>query len=232
MLVNPEPALTEKALHPLPEECLSPTEFMDFEHPLVQAWLQERLPSKSDTVTTARQLYYLVRDGWRYNPYTLSRKRDHSKASWLITEKQTYCIPKALLFATFARASGIPARLGFGDVQNHLSSSRFTDYLGTDIFAWHGFAELYLNDTWVRGTPAFDARLCRKFKVAPLEFDGRSDSLFQEFDTSGRKFMDYVRYRGVYDELPFDEIMASLADIYPKIFAKPIPEGDLHNEIG
>lgn len=232
MIVNSKTTLSEKALHPRPEDCLAPTEFMDYEHPSVRAWLKVNLKQKSDAVETAKELYYLVRDGWRYNPYTLSRDRAHSKASWLLTQKQSYCIPKALLFATFARAVGIPARIGFGDVQNHLSSPRFTEYLGTDVFAWHGFAELYLNNTWVRGTPAFDARLCRKFKVAPLEFDGHTDSLFQEFDTSGRKFMDYIRYRGVYGDLPFDEIMASLAEIYPKIFHAPIPEGDLHNEVG
>lgn len=166
------------------------------------------------------RLYYLVRDGWRYDPYRVSTEREKSRASYVITRSSGYCTSKALLLAALCRAIGIPARLGFGDVRNHLSSPRLIAYLRSELFAWHGFTELYLSGRWVRCTPAFDAKLCERFGVPPLEFDGQQDSLFHAFDPSGRKFMEYVTYRGVYADLPFEEMFASLGEIYPHLFAE------------
>ena len=93
-----------------------------------------------------------------------------------------------------------------------------------------GFAELYLEGQWVRATPAFDARLCAKFHVEPLEFDGVNDSLFQEYDKNGRRFMDYIRYHGVFADLPWDYIFDSLREIYPHIFEQGMIDGDLLQE--
>ncbi|MCB1308043.1 MAG: transglutaminase domain-containing protein [Leptospiraceae bacterium] len=238
-----------KAEHPQPELCGAPTEFLDYDHPSIQDWLRIHLdddsrhlirdsqitdtdsqPDSDQARKLAVKLYYLVRDGWRYNPYTVYLEREKSRASYVLQQKQSYCIPKALLLATFARAVGIPARLGFGDVKNHLSSQRLIDYLRSDVFAFHGFAELYLEGQWVRATPAFDARLCAKFHVEPLEFDGVNDSLFQEYDKNGRRFMDYIRYHGVFADLPWDYIFDSLREIYPHIFEQGMIDGDLLQE--
>lgn len=224
-------ALSEKARFPLPEDCTAPTEFLDYQHPLIERWLADNVDGSRGQIEIARQLYYLVRDGWRYNPYKVSFVREHSRASHILGQKQSYCIPKAVLLAAFGRAMGIPTRLGFGDVRNHLSSPRLIEYLRSEIFAWHGFTELYLEGRWVRATPAFDARLCAKFRVPPLEFDGQKDSLFQDFDLEGNRFMEYVSYRGVRADLPFVELFSSLAEIYPHLFADGMPEGDLYAEV-
>jgi len=224
--------LNEKAERPLPGECLKPTPFLDFESPSVQDWLKKHPARVGMTpVERAIELYYLVRDGLRYNPYSVSVNPDQSRASSIVLMKQSYCIPKATLLAALCRAEGIPSRLGFGDVKNHLSSPRLIEYLKSDIFLFHGFAELYLDGRWVRATPAFDARLCQKFRVAPLEFDGKTDCLFQEFDNDGRKFMDYIRYHGVFADLPFDFIFDGLREAYPHLFHDGMPSGDLFAEI-
>ena len=222
--------LETKAELPSPEDCLGTTEFLDFEAANVRSYLAGHIDPALPEVERAKQLYYLVRDGWRYNPYTVTMSREAARASRILLTKQAYCIPKASLLAALARGVGIPSRLGFGDVRNHLSSQRLVDYLRSDVFAWHGFTELYLEGQWVRATPAFDARLCRHFGVAPMEFDGRSDSLFQEFDGGGRKFMEYIRYRGVYADLPHEEMMSSLRELYPHLFASGMPLGDLIDE--
>ncbi len=198
------------------ETCLRPTYFLNSDDPrILETARKHRADSQRERAVL---LYYYVRDGWKYNPYTVSRKRENCRASFMLTQKSGYCTTKALLLAALARAAGIPSRLGFGDVRNHLSSPRLIEYLRSEVFAWHGFTELYLDGRWVRCTPAFDAALCAKFSVSPLEFDGRSDSLFQEFDAGGRKFMEYIRYRGIYDDLPFEEMFQSLAEIYPHLF--------------
>ncbi|MCE9599099.1 MAG: transglutaminase-like domain-containing protein [Spirochaetia bacterium] len=220
-----------KVALPAPEECIEPTEFLNFTHPAVQSWLIENLPEGLSVAEKLQHLYYKVRDGWRYNPYTVHLEREKCTIDFLLTQKHAYCTPKAMLLAAFARAIGVPSRLGFGDVRNHLSSPRLIEHLRSENFAWHGFTELYLNNEWVACTPAFDKGLCRKFKVEPMEFDGRSDSLFQEFDKSGRKFMEYTRYRGVYSDLPFEEMFTSLAEIYPHLFENGMGPGSLYDEV-
>ena len=81
--------------------------------------------------------------------------------------------------------SGIPARLGFADVRNHLASEKLLARLGTDLFVFHGFTEFWLAGRWVKATPAFNIELCERFGVRPLEFDGRSDALFHEYSADG-----------------------------------------------
>lgn len=225
------PDLSEKAAIPRPEDCLGPTEFLDYDHPRVTDWLRAHPLQGGTDAQRAIELYALVRDGWRYNPYNVSSKRAENRTSHILQLEETYCIPKAQLLASFARAIGIPARLGFGDVVNHLSSPRLIEYLKSELFAFHGFAELYLDGQWVRATPAFDAKLCRLFRVAPLEFDGVHDSLFHEYNGRGKRFMEYVRYHGVFADLPFEFIFDSLRQIYPHLFESGAWSGDLAREI-
>ena len=40
--------------------------------------------------------------------------------------------------------------------------------MGTDLFAFHGFNEFFLDDTWVKATPAFNLSLCEKFGLRPV----------------------------------------------------------------
>ncbi len=219
---------------PAPEDCLSPGYFLDHDDPAIQAFVQKHVDAAADQKTNAVRLYYAVRDGFRYNPYKVSLDHDAYRISRVVGLKQSYCIPKAMLFAGLCRAIGVPARLGFGDVKNHLSSERLIDFLGTDLFAYHGYAEAYIDDRWVQATPAFDARLCKKFGVAPLDFNGEDDSLFQEFDGEGQKFMEYVNYHGTSADLPFAWLMKGMTAAYPKVFANRGQiielDGDLMNE--
>jgi hypothetical protein len=84
----------------------------------------------------------------------------------------------------------------------------------TDIFYWHGYADIYLSGKWVKATPAFNIELCEKFRLLPLEFDGLRDSLYHPFDAEGRRHMEYVTLRGTYAELPLDEIIQTFDEKY------------------
>ncbi len=118
----------------------------------------------------------------------------------LLAKGYGFCITKAVLLAAGARVWGIPSRLGFADVRNHLTSERLRWAMGTDLFIWHGFVELFLEGRWVKATPAFDRFLCEKVGVAPLAFDGTRDSVFQAADVEGNRFMEYVKDRGHYSD--------------------------------
>jgi hypothetical protein len=49
---------------------------------------------------------------------------------------------------------------------------------------------------FARAAAAFDKMLCDRFGVLPLEFDRRTDSIFQPYDRSGRRHMEYLLDRG------------------------------------
>jgi transglutaminase-like putative cysteine protease len=116
--------------------------------------------------------------------------------------------------AACCRSVGIPARLGFADVRTHLSTARLREKMRTDIFYWHGYTEILLDDKWVKATPAFNIELCNKFKLLPLELDGQTDSLYHPYDAEGNRHMEYVNDRGVYDDLPLSEIKSTFQENY------------------
>jgi hypothetical protein len=79
---------------------------------------------------------------------------------------------------------------------------------------FHGWSAAYVDGRWRKGSPAFNSELCRRFGVPPLEFDGSQDALLHAADGAGRRHMEYVRERGMFVDLPFDELMATLLDTY------------------
>jgi transglutaminase-like putative cysteine protease len=132
----------------------------------------------------------------------------------VVESPSNWCVPKSVLLTAAARSQGIPARLGFADVRNHLTSEKLKAQMSSDVFAWHGYSEVLLDDGWHKLSTAFNVELCERFGVKTLEFDGTGDALMHPFDTSGRQHMEYIRQRGSYDDLPLDEIMATFAEVY------------------
>jgi len=171
---------------------------------------------ENDEVKKARHIFLLVRDSIKYDPYTSFYNRDYYKPGYVIKKGRAFCVPKAALLCAALRRAGIPARLGFADLQNQGATPETKEVLGSDVFAWHGFTELYLNGKWLKATPAFDKDLCIKHKIAPLEFDGLSDCVFPARDLEGKAYAKYLRFHGSYDDLPFEEIMNGWREIYGK----------------
>jgi transglutaminase-like putative cysteine protease len=198
------------------EKYLLPTDMLNFNHPSVKEFTERALESSAsdNAVSHAVALYYAVRDGIWYDPYCPFYLPEHYRASFIIETGRGYCVCKAALLCAVARASGIPARLGFADVRNHLATRQLIEFLGSDLFVFHGFTELYLNGKWVIATPAFNIELCRRHQVPPLEFNGQEDSIFQAFNSRKKKFMEYVRYHGSYADVPVDAIVTAWKKTY------------------
>jgi transglutaminase-like putative cysteine protease len=199
------------------KEFLSPGRYIDSDHPAVIEFASKHVKGSSD-VERAVSLYYAVRDGIRYNPF-LDFSRDAAfRGSVCLETGEGFCIGKAALLAACARAVDIPARVGFADVKNHLTTPRLAERMGTDLFVYHGFAELWLEGKWVKATPAFNLDLCRKFRVKPLEFDGRNDSIFHPLDADDRRHMEYLRSRGSHADVPVAEIQKVFRETYPALY--------------
>jgi SAM-dependent methyltransferase len=210
--------------HASVEQYLLPGEYIDSDDERVRRFAREACGDATSDVDRAVRLYYAVRDGIVYTPYCDFRSPETFRASACLARGSGFCVAKAALLAAAARASGVPARIGFADVRNHLTSPRLRALMGTDVFFYHGYAELYLEGRWVKATPAFDQALCGRFGVRPLAFDGHADSLFQPYDAKGRRHMEYVRDRGPAADVPASTIMETFERCYPRLATeRPAP---------
>ncbi len=195
---------------------LAPTPLIDSDHPAVIAFAR-RHATGADDRERAVALTLAVRDGFRYDPYRIDLSPQGMRASSVIAQGYGWCVPKAALLAAAARAAGIPARVGYADVRNHLSTERLRRTLQTDVFVWHGYTDLWIEGRWVKATPAFNIELCERFGLLPLDFDGRADSIYHPFDKAGNRHMEYVNQHGAFDDMPLARIVAAFAATYPAL---------------
>ena len=193
---------------------LEVTEFLDHDDAAVREFALDTIGAAVDPTDKAVALFYAVRDGWWYDPYSSDDSRESFQASSVVAAERSWCVPKSVLLSAAARAVGVPARLGFADVRNHLQSEKLRESMGTDLFVFHGFSEFLLEGRWVKASAAFNVEMCERFGTKPLEFDGSSDALLHEFDQVGNRHMEYVNERGSYPDLPYDEIQATFAEVY------------------
>lgn len=200
---------------------LTPTYFLDFDRREVETFATDHTDPELTDREKAVRLFYAVRDEFKYNPYRLDLRRSGLKASSLLKKTSGYCVEKAVLLAAAARVVGIPSRLSFYIVANHIATARIERVLRTNKLVFHGAAEFYLAGRWVKATPAFDARLCRRLGVAALDFDGRRDAVFQEFDRRGNIFMEYLHDYGNFADMPYELAVGELKKHYPHIFDAP-----------
>ena len=192
-----------------------PAPLIDADHEAVRTFAAEHAGTDADPRARAVHLYYAVRDRIYYDPYGTPLRADAYAASATLAAGHGYCVNKAGLLAAVARSAGIPARVGYADVRNHMTTKRLSDMMGTDIFYFHGYTDLWLDGRWVKATPAFNKELTDKFRLKPLDFDGREDSIYHPFDLGGRRHMEYLTYRGVYADIPFPTIRACFHRYYP-----------------
>ena len=197
---------------------LNTTYFLDFEHPAVEAFLSGIRTLPDNKKDRAIALYLKVRDGLRYNPYRISMDRESYKASHIAQKKEAHCIEKAILLVAGLRAIEIPARLQLAKVKNHIGVERLIKKFGTNELTPHGMVNLFLEGKWLKVSPAFNKELCEKCQVAPLDFDGESDSVFQQYDRHGNTFMQYLEDYGHFEDVPIEFIFQNFREHYPQIY--------------
>lgn len=207
-------------------EFLESTLYLDYAHPEVRAFAERAAASETSPTERAVRLFYAVRDGWRYDPFSMRLDREQYIASRILRTRAAFCIPKAIILAAAARAVGIPTGIGLSDVVNHLTTEKLKARMGgKTAFIHHGYAVFWLDGRWIKAAPAFNIELCRRFGVRPTEFDGRADAIFQEFDVAQRRHMEYTSDHGLWSDFPYERVERDFRAFYPaELFAEPPDE--------
>ncbi|MDT9690271.1 transglutaminase-like domain-containing protein [Streptomyces sp. P9(2023)] len=196
-----------------------PTEFLDYETDAVQTFIDDVVKDRAtDKRTMAIELYYAVRDDVFYEVYGADLSPQGLKASHTATTKSGFCLHKSALYAAAVRALGIPSKLVYGDVRNHLASPRLIEHIGGEVF-FHGLTQVYLDGTWVKATPVFNKMLCKLYGMEALEFDGRTDSLYHPYEGGGGS-MEFLTDHGAFEDVPYDFVLSSMRARHPKFLSE------------
>ena len=200
-------------------ELVRPTEFLDYESPAVSDFVASVLPDPTAGTPTERAiaLFYAVRDRIQYEVYDADLSRRGVRASSILERGKGFCVHKSIVYAAAARSVGVPTRLVYGDVRNHLASARLIELVGGNVFTFHALNSVYLEGRWVKATPVFTKLLCRLYKITPLEFDGINDSLYHPYDNDGRRHMEFLRWRGEFDDFPYETVVGGIRSAHPAL---------------
>lgn len=188
------------------EEYLCCTSFIDCDHPSVKEKAEDLTKGRERVIDKSVSLFYFVRDEIKYNPYLFTTVAENLRATATLQKGEGFCVQKAVLLAALSRSVGIPARLRFADIKNYIVPQKLVKMMPTDLFLWHCYNELYVDGKWLKVTPSFDIKMCRENQIAPVEFDGKKDSVFHSHTLDGRLHIEYIRDHGHYRDVPLDEI--------------------------
>lgn len=206
---------------------LAETWFLDHADRAIRDFVDEVATQLPSDAARASAIFAEVRDRIWYDPHDVTSDPAGYRASAVLDGAQRWCVPKAVLVSAAARAVGIPARLGFADVRNHLQSRLLAERMGTDVFHWHGYSMLWIDGCWRKASPAFNTELCLRFGTEPLDFDGSADALLHQHAGDGRRHMEYLVDRGSYTDLPLDTIFADFETLYGSaVVTSPVDDAE------
>ncbi len=200
------------------QQYLEDTKFLDFNNPFFDKYLENFVKPDSE-LELAIGLYNKVRNDFFYNPFHLDLRPEALVASNILTKRKAWCVEKSIVLAACYRKFGLPSKLGYAIVSNHIGTEKLEFHLRRKEIVFHGYVSVFLNDNWVKCTPAFDDRLCRITNVNPLIFDGKNDSMFQEY-SQGLKFMEYIHHYGEFADVPIELMNSEMKKYYPHLFEK------------
>ena len=193
---------------------LQATPSIDSGNPLIRETSAHITEGAGGPAEKAVRLFYFVRDEIHYSVYMISTFFDDFRASGILELGKGYCVQKAVLMAALSRAAGIPSRLVFASIRNHRAPAQLVAQTGANIFPSHGYCQLFLGQTWVNVTPAFDWQLCTLLGVPPVEFDGKSDAVLSSIDLRGDPYIEYLEKYEPLADLPFEWLRGRLLPIW------------------
>ena len=193
---------------------LRPTPIINSDHPRVTALAREIAGDAATVEQKATRLFEYVRDQIRYDPFSPFFLPEHYMPTFVLDRKAGYCVSKSSLLVGLCRAAQIPARLLLADIKIHRFSGRLSEMMGTNLFTYHGYVDMFVSGRWLKVTPSFERPLSEKLGLKIVPFDGTQDAIFDKYDLDGKLHVEYLVHHGEYADVPLEEIVPAWKRVY------------------
>jgi acyl-coenzyme A thioesterase PaaI-like protein len=156
----------------------------------------------------ARRRKTAVRDGFRYDPYRIDLSPTACAPAPCWPTATAGACPRPRCWPRACRAAGHPGARGLcRRAQPPQHRAHAPDHEDRPL----RLARLHRHLAGRRlgqGHAGLQPELCERFGLLPLDFDGRSDSIYHPFDKAGNRHMEYVHQRGAFDDVPLAPVGA------------------------
>lgn len=196
-----------------PKLCMSSTEFFDSSHETIHRCLQGLNIGSQPLTERAQIIFGFVRDQIEYE-FKAKLRRAEYRASHVLSEGRGFCIQKATLLAALGRGAGIPTALVLSDLRDRTLPRNIVDAMGTDVLYRHGFNAFFLNDHWLLVDASLTRALATRKGLRLVNFDGLNDALLANTTVRGTPHAEYIRWHGLFADLPYQEIMETFRQLY------------------
>jgi len=185
-------------------EFLAATPFIEATHPAIVALVSQLgLPALSPRERAAR-LFEHVRSDVRYE-FMAKFRREEYVASNILADNRGFCVQKAILLASLARAAGVPTAVVLCDMRDHALPEKVVRMIGTDVMHHHGLNAFHLDGEWITVDASLDPRFLEKKRYPRVAFDGTADALLPAHTTDGARAAEYLTFHGRFADFPFEQ---------------------------
>lgn len=193
----------------------SSSAIFDHLHPTVQDFVARAIgPDTLSDKDKAVRIYYAVRDDIFYEVFGTDISGDGLAASSIITSKRGFCLHKSICFVAACRAAGLAARLLVDKVKNHVTTQELSALVGGQEFL-HWFAEVRVDNVWLKVSPTFNKQMCQLFGMRALDFDGQSHSINQHY--GAEVFMEYMGEPASFADPSHEELLEYIEAHHPRM---------------
>ncbi len=146
-------------------------------------------------------LFNFVRDEIDYKIPDHLLSGDFITASKLLRRGKGNCLQKSLILSALGRAAGIPTRLHFVDIINHIAPPNFVKMWGKKL-NWHCYMEFFIENEWIAANPDYPTTLCAAKGYPVVQFDGIHNAMLPALDLNDHMFIEYTQDHGWFADLP------------------------------
>lgn len=194
-------------------EYMKPTGFINSDHPLIVACVEQLgvlpLPPQERAVA----LFRFVRDEIQYE-FLAKLSADQYIASTILEQKRGFCVQKAVLLCALGRAAGLHTGLVLSDVRDQSLSLRMVEAMKTNILHHHGLNAFYLEGRWLKCDASLSPDVVARKNFIPVEFNGNSDALHATKTRTGSLHAEYIKFYGIYADVPLEQMIQAYRQAY------------------
>ncbi|WP_051296148.1 transglutaminase-like domain-containing protein [Eisenibacter elegans] len=197
---------------------LRSTDYLDSNHPEVRAFAEGVVSGLHDEAEKAVELYYAVRDGFKFDLKDISLRMDDFKASALLTKGQGSAVEKNNLLVAAYRSVGLPARLGYVNFRNPWATHALGGVLRSEVMAFHPSTQVFLGDHWVTLYPSFDAVTAQQYQLRQVPF-GMDDTYALQDLPADQQQVEILAQFHPFVDFPHNLFVQTLKEHYAHLFS-------------